>query len=171
MTLNSLKNWRKKHLLFADAVLALMGLAAVVCGVVYFNSTADALALLDGSRSASYATLAAVAGSLLGFILTAVSIIAAFGQTPRFDTIRNSPVYQDIFDVYIHTTHLLAVTTVWAMVALVLDTDETRYWAVSLVSFALVALSVVRVWRCIWALEKFVKIATKPLPETQSRRA
>jgi hypothetical protein len=163
----ALKDWRESHLLLADVILS-MAIVTIGLSVALANATADELLeVLNGSRSATYSAIASIAGSLLGFIITAVSIIAAFGASPKFDLLRKSSQYQAIFQVYFSTIHWLALTTGLALVGLLFDTDRIPQRYLTLAACLVVAITTFRVWGCVWILQKMTDIVVKPIEQTQ----
>src|SRR5207249_620650 len=80
---------------------------------------------LKGSRQQLYSTIASVAGSLLGFILTAVSIVLVLSPSPRFRILRESGQLERAYRVYFQAILWLAASTVLSFVALLLDTDRS----------------------------------------------
>jgi hypothetical protein len=116
---------------------------------------------LDQNRQALYSTSASLAGSLLGFAIAAVSIILAVGQMPRFRLLRESAQRDTVFRVYFQAILWLAVTTVWALAALVADTDATPrpVFAYGLIGLALI--SALRLSRCVWVLRVVTTILVR----------
>lgn len=164
---SALKAWREKHLLLADTILTLSVIAGFTAVSIYGGFTEDLSHALDERRSALYTTIAAITGSLLGFVLTAISIIAAFLQLPRFTQLRKSRALPDLFKIYFRTAQVLAMTTIWSIFGLIVDTDASQLWCVTLTTASLAALAITFIYRCIWVLERVVDIAVQPLDDTQ----
>lgn len=121
---------------------------------------------LRGNRAVVYSLLASLAGTLLGFVLTAVSIVMAWTQTGRFKLLRLSPHYKTLFKVYYSAVGWFAVLTVAALAALVLDRDSRPLVWTTYVIVWLLVLAGLRLSRCIWVLHKITAIATQSSPSS-----
>jgi hypothetical protein len=141
-----------------EAAAALLA-AGVFAAWAQWGGGWDAVdSVLEGSRRDIYSTLASVAGALLGFVLTAVSIVLGFSSLPRLAVLRTSPHYKALYRIYFEATAFLSGATVCALVALVFDRDcaPVPLWLYSTLAFSL--LSGVRVARCVWVLERLVEL-------------
>ena len=116
---------------------------------------------LKGSRQALYTALASTGGSLLGFILTSVSVVMIFGQMPRFNLLRDKGRYNEAFGVYFQAIQWLAIATIWSILALLIDTDTAPKPVVTYVMLGLFILSSFRVYRCVWLLKVLVALAAQ----------
>ncbi len=169
MKTGKLKAWGEVHFLLADAILAASAAACAIGIVFYRDSSTDLARLLDGNRATAYGTIASIYASLLGFVLTAVSIVLLIGGLPRFKLLRQSKQYGAVFETFFHAVYVLAIGLIVATVGFVVDHDnggKISLWleAISFLTFALV---VVRVWRCVALLRALALIAAKPFGETQ----
>jgi hypothetical protein len=152
------ENYRK-HFLEYEFVGAVLITAILIALAEYVWGREHVFELLKGTRLALYAAVASIAGSLLGFIITSLSVIVAFGDSPRLRIIRESGHFPTLLNVFLNTTYILAFTTLWALVALFLDRESAaKIWVTYLALFTAV-LSTLRVYRSIWALGKVVTIA------------
>jgi hypothetical protein len=153
-----MKNWYKRHFLFAEFAASVAMAATAVCAIELLGGRQPLMDTLRGVRASVYSTIASLAGSLLGFVLAAVSIIMIFGQMPRMKLVKDSGQYVTIFNVYFQSILWLAVATMWAVVGLLLDTDAVpRRW-ITYAMLWLVILVIVRMYRCVWVLQEVTKI-------------
>lgn len=113
---------------------------------------------LHGIRAVLYGTVAAIAASLLGFILAAVTIIIAALGSDRFQLVRQSRFHGAIYKACFWAIALLALTTMWGVIALVVDTDDSPKVQVALVLAALVAASGYLVYQVVWVLWQITKV-------------
>lgn len=157
------RKWREKHLLLADFLIAAISSLAVIGLALWYSTPIELAQLFNGSRGPMYTTIAAITGSLLGFILTAMSIIAVFVQTPRFEKLQNAGGVKQIFRIYMSATRWLSFTTVWIIVAIVLDTDERNQLHVTAATAFIVTITAMRVFRCVWALEEIIEVVSTPI--------
>jgi hypothetical protein len=117
---------------------------------------------LDGNRSAVYAALASIFGSLLGFVITAVSIVLGFSASEKLTVVRESKHYPTLWRVYIAAIRVLAFATIICVVALVLDRDkQIVHWVMYLAAFGCI-LATARVARCVWVLENIIALVSRP---------
>lgn len=123
---------------------------------------------LRGNRSEIYSTLAAIAGSLLGFVLTAVSIVLGFSAFPQLAVLRSSEHYATLYRIFFEATGFLAGATVAGLAALVFDRDSYPRPLVLYLALTFTLLSAVRVARCVWVLERFVELLVTRRPTNAS---
>lgn len=117
--------------------------------------------LLRGNRAPIYGALASVFGALLGFVLTAVSIILGFSALPQLAIVRESKHYPTLYRAFILTTWVLGAACLAAIVALIGDRDE-RPWRWGFYAAATMGLAASAcVVRSVWLLEQIVLIASR----------
>lgn len=155
--------WRVRFLLYEGLLSQLLALAFV--GLDRYCISAEVSALLLGNRAAFYGTLASIAGSLLGFVITAVSILLAFDSAPSLKLLRDSEHYGMLWSTYKSGIRAMAVATVVSVAALVLDRDDSPSRASLYLVVAAVSFAVVRLARCLWILEKVIDIVTRRRPK------
>jgi hypothetical protein len=117
--------------------------------------------LFSDSRGVLYGTLAALFGSLLGFAITAVSIILGYAANEKLEIVRKSAYYHVLWDTFNSAIKVLAAATVFALVGLVIDKDLHPVNIILYFNSFLTLLSFFRVARCIWILEYIVAIVSK----------
>jgi hypothetical protein len=120
--------------------------------------------LLQQNRPAIYQALASILGALLGFVITAISIVLAFAGMDRLELLRGSPHYGTLWSVFTQTTWILALATVCALAALILDRDAAPNRLALYLCLLTALLSAVRIARCVWVLEQLIGIIVQPLP-------
>jgi hypothetical protein len=146
------KRFRNRHFLWWDLLRAALTFAVVFAIARLTSSDDDVVALLRMNRAPLYGGIAQVAGSLLGFIITAISIVYVLVDTPVFTRMREQGQLGSLLPAYFHAILALAALTVWGLVALLIDSDAQPRVAVSWVTLLLVLVVVARVWRCIHIL-------------------
>jgi uncharacterized membrane protein len=116
--------------------------------------------LLRGNRAPIYGALASVFGALLGFVLTAVSIILGFSALPQLAIVRESKHYPTLYKAFILTTWVLGAACLAAILALIGDRDD-RPWHLGFYAAATTGLGAsICVVRSVWLLEQIVLIAS-----------
>jgi hypothetical protein len=127
-----------------------------------YGGAASIESVLEGNRSALYGTAASIFGSLLGFAITATSIVLGFSSSDRLAVLRGSAHYPTLWRIFSATIRALAFATVIALVCLIWDRDsEPASWLTIFLFFG-VLLAVFRIGRTIWALEQIIALVTTP---------
>lgn len=146
----------RKHFLWADLVVSLIFIIIIFLIMNYFYSFDTINNWISLNKAQLYPTIATIAGTLLGFVITGISIIIAFSESEKLKHLRKSKHYKTIFDVYFSTIRYLALATVFPLIGIVINSDWSYYilfliiWAIMISSF--------RIWRCIWILESIISI-------------
>ena len=89
--------WNKNFLNCELALSILVGIFFVIW-VVWFGGSAIVDNILNGNRSAVYGVLASIFGSLLGFVITALSIIIGYSANEKFEILRHGSKPCDTFE-------------------------------------------------------------------------
>jgi len=105
-------------------------------------------------------TVASLAGSLIGFIITALTIIISFLALRRFKILKESKQHFVIFNVYKQTIFCLTATTIWSLFILITDNKLFNAQYSPYVTIGLIFLCVFRLYRCVWILNKMTILAT-----------
>ena len=143
----------KQHL----AAIRMLGDWLVVNQVLPVNPAA-AVRILTNNHGVVYGTLASICASLLGFTITATSIVLVSASTPRLRILRNSRHYPVMWRVFRAAIRALALGTVLSLVALVVGRDRVLSDPVLFFLVFAVLLSCLRIARAIWVLENIIVI-------------
>jgi multisubunit Na+/H+ antiporter MnhC subunit len=162
--------WWRRHFMLAEAALALILTTAFALWVEIGSGDVEVTDLLNGNRQQVYTAIASITGALLGFVLTAISIVLGFSSFKQMTVVRQSPHYRTLYDVYLQATWFLAAATLVSLAGLIFDRDLTpAHWLMYLtVLFG--SLATIRVARCVWILEQVVKLVTLRTPTDGARR-
>jgi hypothetical protein len=156
--------WRQRFLV-VEGILAIL---ATVCFAVWywrFGGAVAVSALLKDNRAALYGTMASIFGSLLGFVITAKSIVLGFSASDRLAVVRESAQYPVLWKTFSATIRTLGGATVVALLCLLIDRDSAPVpWLVVLLVLA-TALALARIGRTIWVLEHIIMLVTRPPPK------
>lgn len=76
--------------------------------------------------TAVYGAIATIAGALLGFAITAISVQIAFLNGPEFSELRSNPDYIQLFADFKLAIILFGVTTIVALVALLINEKDAQ---------------------------------------------
>ena len=156
-----LPQWWRRCFLHAEFVVASGGAAAFVVWAERFSGTVGIDLVLQNNRGALYGTLASIFGSLLGFAVTATSIVLGFSSSSSLRIVRESVHYATLWRVFLATIRTLGFATVVSLVGLVFDRDDAPWhWVLYFVVLAFL-LSCLRIARSVWVLERVIGLVTK----------
>jgi hypothetical protein len=154
----------KRSFLKVEFVFAI--LLTVIFTVWYydFDGLTATSALLKDNRAVLFGTTASILGSLLGFVITATSIVLGFSTSDRLAVVRESAEYPMLWKTFSATIWALAFGTIAALTCLLFDRESAPVpWLTVLLVFA-VLLSLLRIGRTIWVLEHIIALVTRPPP-------
>ena len=124
--------------------------------------------VLKGNRATLYGTAASMFGSLLGFAITATSIVLGFSSSDRLAVVRGSAHYPTLWKTFSATIRTLALATVVALACLIWDRDSApASWLTILLVFSIL-LALFRIGRTIWVLEQIIALVTAPSPKDKA---
>lgn len=150
----------EKNFLFYELFLSVL-IWTIALGWFWYIGFSSLLDLLYNNRSTLYGTLASIFATLLGFSITAISIVLGFISSERFTIVREGKHYSDLWKVFSSSIYSLGAATISSLVALVFDKDNSPYPVLFWVVFFCFIISCFRIWRVVWILEKIVKISQK----------
>jgi hypothetical protein len=134
----------------------------VMCGFAAGELASDGATLLPaidaGTRADLYTSLAASAAALLGFSITAASILLSLGTGPAIEWLRDQPEFQQTRHIFMGAIRVLAVTTVIFTTLIVADTDGTGVLWFELPGVLFAVLVVLKLERVIWLLDRLLRI-------------
>jgi len=161
----NIKKSYKKHFLEWEFFVSLFVAIVVIMYINALCSSRDVEDWIIANKKSVYPLIATISGTLLGFVITGVSIIIAFSESEKLKLLKKSKQYKTIFEVYFSTIKFLALTTVMAVIGLILDDSRAMPFTnldynigVSYIIFWLVIISSFRIYRCLWILENIVEI-------------
>ncbi len=160
--MNTILHWRKKHFLGMEAGAVVLFTLLLVAWFCFHEGESHVNALMQGNRANIYGTMATIAGSLLGFSVTTTSIMLGFSSSARLSVVRNSKHYPVLWKTCFQTIRYLGYLTVIALLCLIGDRDSAPVSWLVLPFFMSVGLSVVRLARMVWILERVIEIIVKP---------
>ncbi|MGE3795652.1 MAG: hypothetical protein AB7I38_17250 [Dehalococcoidia bacterium] len=155
--------WRRRFLL-SDLLLALAATLAFAIWVYAAGGDQTVDCLLNGNRAILYATLAGIFGALLGFAITAFTIVLGLSSHPHLSVVFGSRRASDLWESFPKAIRGTGVATIAAVIALLADRDTSpETWAQVLVVFGS-CLAAVRLARVGWILERLVSLVSGPRP-------
>ena len=155
-----LPKWWRTNFLHVELGLALLCSVTFVAWAQLCGGGIIVEETLKANRGAVYGALASIFGSLLGFAITAVSIVLGFSTTERLAVVRESKHYPTLWKVFTATIRTLGLATVVALSGLILDRDSSPMkWVLYFTVFASI-LAALRLARCVWVLENVITLVT-----------
>lgn len=151
-------SWWRKHFLLVELLIAITLTAALIVWSARYGGHQVLLNLVKGNRAAIYGALASLFGSLLGFSITAMSIVLGFTTSERLALLKSSRHYKDLWDVFTSAIRVLAITTVLALIGLIFDRESVQRPYIFVACAGLSSLCVLRMARCLWILERIVEL-------------
>ncbi|HEV8595716.1 MAG TPA: hypothetical protein VGR51_09330 [Thermoplasmata archaeon] len=109
-------------------------------------------------RRSLYVTAAGIAGSLLGFVLVAVTIMITLPSTPSLEKLRSSRHYPEVFQIFGSTIRYLALTTGVSLLLVVIDFEGALWPIAGYLLIWLALISGARFARCVWVLDRILAI-------------
>jgi hypothetical protein len=112
-----------------------------------------------GARSAFYISISASCAALLGFAITATSILLVLGAGPRMTWLRDQPEFQKTRVVFMYTIYALALATGVFTALIVIDTGQVGAWFLEAPAAGVLALVVTRLAWVLWLLDRLLFIS------------
>lgn len=100
-----------------------------------------------------YTVIATIGGTLLGFIITSISIIIAFTESDKIKILRQTNHYKSLFNIYFNTIKILAITTILAIIGILANYEPILFYIILM----FVITSILFIWASIWALEQIIE--------------
>jgi hypothetical protein len=156
--MSRLNRYRKVHFLGFELFLSILLSFVFGVWVILFGGSVIVESILHGNRSAVYGTLAAICGSLLGFVITALAINIGYSSNEKFEFLRKSKHYPTMWRVMLSTVKALSIATVVMIIGLVLDCDSSPNNLVLCCCVFAILFALFRLKRCIWVLDNVIHI-------------
>ncbi|HXD54856.1 MAG TPA: hypothetical protein VN618_08905 [Solirubrobacteraceae bacterium] len=112
-----------------------------------------------GARSAFYISISASCAALLGFAITATSILLVLGSGPRMTWLRDQREFQKTRVVFMYAIYALALATAVFTALIVIDTGQVGAWSVEALGAGVLALVVTRLAWVLWLLDQLLRIS------------
>lgn len=112
-----------------------------------------------GARSALYVSIAASCAALLGFAITATSILLVLGAGSRMTWLRDQPEFQKTRIVFMHAIYALALATALFTALIVIDTGQPGAWFLEAFGAGVLAFVVTRLAWMLWLLDQLLRIS------------
>ena len=149
------------HFLGIELVLSILGGIFFTVWVIWLGGSAIVNSILYQNRSTVYGAIASILGSLLGFVITALSIIIGYSTNEKFEFLKSTKHYFTLWKVLLDTIKALSIATAAMIVGLIFDRDTYPHDLILCFCVFTIFLSVFRLKRCVWVLENVIHIIIK----------
>jgi hypothetical protein len=158
MVWQEFKSFYEKWMLVADIIIPIIvGILIIYVGngISLFNSNdEDFIKLLIYTI---FPTIATIGVTLLGFIITGVSVLISFTESGKLPLLKQSVHYKTLFDVYFHAIKFLAILSIVSLCGIFAPKSFTIEFFYVLI--VLVMISIWQTYRCVWALEQIISLS------------
>ena len=161
-----LRTFWQSHFLGVEAFSGLLvAIAFAFCLGMVDGVEEQVNELLKTNQQAVFGRVATIAGTLMGFgIAVAAFIMPTVMSSERFRLLRSNNQFNDLWRTYSQVVKCFGLLTVSSLVCLVLDASSTPFlWSLVPLVFFL-SLSVLRMLRAIWLLERIIGIVLASNP-------
>jgi hypothetical protein len=141
----------------SDAILVLVLVGAFFGWALTTEAAGRAATLPAGTRSAIYISVAATSGALLGFVITALSVLLALPSGRRLSFLRGSEAWPKFPQVFVRAAWLLGAATLVFTAAILVDDDPKPSTPMEAVGIGTAASAVLRVAACVFLLGRLVQ--------------
>lgn len=121
------------------------------------DASARAATLPASTRSAIYISAATTTGALLGFVITALSVLLALPSGRRLDYLRGSKAWPKFPKVFVRTAWTLGAATVVFTTAIVVDDNKTPSTAMESLAIVAATFTVLRISASVLLLGRLVQ--------------
>jgi uncharacterized membrane protein YqjE len=153
--------WRK-HFLWVELVIAVVVGVAATYWIIGRVGSRTIDTLLDHNRATVYAAFATLWGSLLGFVITAASIVLGLSGSESLAVVRGSSHYLTLWKVFTASIRALGLATLLVLIGLILDRDNRPNHVVFCLAIFGSVLATLRLIRCVWVIEKVIFLVARP---------
>ena len=156
-----LKKYWEANFLKTELMLAILLAISFYLWAEFIDDRAFIVRFFSGNREAIYTALVALFGSLLGFSITAVSIVLGYANSEKLEIVRMSDHYMDLWNTFKSAILVLGMATMTTLLGLIFDTDISPINSILYINIYASILSFFRIARCIWVLNYIIAIVTK----------
>jgi len=153
-----LPSWWRRHFLWAELCLALIVTLAFFLWCDHFGGWIPVIDVLKDNRSAIYQTATSIFGSLLGFVIAALSLLISLSGSPSLKLVQESSHYPTLWKTFATANRALSLATVASFLALIFDRDSSPSRLIFFAVFYSAMLAALRMARCVWILEQVVRV-------------
>ena len=159
MTYQPIK-WRERHFLGWEFALAVGAAGLFILWCELFDGLQTVQEWTSGNRTVIYATVASVGGVMLGFTITAVSVLIGYSEGARFTLLRRAGQLDTLWTIFFQAIWAFGASTLLALVGLVVNPSGLPDRIIMYVNILAFAVAVVRGYREVRTLQLSVRAVT-----------
>lgn len=154
-------HWKRDRALWVEFVL----ITAIAIPLGQWSPVSDAVhEYLQGRRGDVYPALVGLEGTILGFIVAALTIVLGYANSPRFEVLRATKHWESIFRSYTRAAKWTGLALMYGIITLLVDTDDSPNSPLTLMLLLSGLLASIRVSRMLYITEKVVKVVVNVQP-------
>lgn len=146
-----------KHFLTYELIISLLISGLAIAIIQFIWSPEEVYKWMFFNKSQFYSLLATISGTLLGFIITGISVIMSLSESKKLEPATESTQFKKIFLVYFSTIKFLAFTAIVSIIGFLVNSNLINMCLFYLL-IILAIISVFRIYRSVWVLKKIVDI-------------
>ena len=166
----NIRGFWDRHFLGAEAGVVIFLTLLVLLWIFAFDGDSRVDSLMANIRAPVYQTVAAIAGSLLGFSITATSIMFGLASHESLAVLRGSKHYPVLWEILFQTTYSLGGLTIISLASLVFDKDGNPCHLLFALTLMFATLSIARIRRTLWVLRRVIRIVSESQASKESRQ-
>lgn len=160
--MNKFSEWWSRYFLTLELIASILIFLSFLIWGEFFSGKKALDQILGDNQNKIYENLTAVFGTLLGFVITAVSIVLGYTDNENLDVIRESDHYEDLWKVYKSAMRSLALATAAGLMGIIFENMEDIKYYLLYLNVLTVSLAIFRLGRSIWILENIISLITLP---------
>lgn len=145
----------QRHFLFYELLLSVIVIIITYFVIQHYYAIEQQIELINTFKEKIYPLIATATVTLLGFIITGVSILISFLELDKLKLLKESKHCSTLFQIYFSAIKYLAATTFLVILGIMLTTFSTILFYLTLWG---AVISILRIWRCVWVLEQLISI-------------
>lgn len=152
--------WWDRNFMISEIALSLVPSVLLIIIYLFSHSIQDEINnWLANGQSTFLFTLSTISATMLGFIITGVSIIVAFfnGSNERLELLRKNEQYGRLFEIYFSTIRYLAFATGFFIIGPFIPKNLSFLYLI--IMFWIIMIIIFRIGRSVWVLKKLVNIS------------
>ena len=145
-----------------ELAVAAVGVGAAAVYLFVFAEPSITDSSVFGNREIVYRTSATVGATLAGFVGTVVAIVSGLIHTERLQLLRESEYRETLWKVFFSTIRCLGLLVIVSFAGLIIDHGCEPMMGMAVAFLYSILLSVFRVSRSIWLLQRIVRVMAMP---------
>lgn len=141
--------------------IAIVATAAVAIVDWHFYGWTLAACIIHGVRKETYAALATIFGALLGFEITAFSIVVTVTDSVVMRRLHKEGTATDIFNGFMTATAIVGAATATALVAMFVDRDDHPHLWYEYTTLAIAIWATLAIMTSVFLIDEIVRAVVK----------